>query len=660
MFIKQLISILRARWKNAFYVFLTVFVIGASLTLFLPKRYRAVATVVVNSSPSDQVGAAAVFGEADTSFMSTQVEIITSERTAILAQHATGVDKDSRLKEDFEQTTSGKGNFDSWLAARTLRNLQVKPSTDSNVIAISYTDRDSAKAAAMANAFVAAYATVVLEMRLDIAQQGNQFVQRRSKELLEALVGRQRALADYQLRNDVVLSDNNTDRERTRLDELHAQLTQLEVVASQSRERSNAAAKQPALMDDVQRSQIISAISTDLIRRQSALSELEQRFGPDHPQVQEARRAISEMRRQVEIETRRIGDRLRIASQIDAGRVAELKALIDSQRERVLARQQLDNTISVLRQEVQTAQRLYDTSLQKLSAADTDLQNQRVGVSVLKAATEPSVAWFPKVMFMMAATIVAGLVFGLGAAMIKELRDRRVRGRADIERELALPLIATVKESEVGELKTSEVSTVRPSKNSLQRATDELQTQWLMRAHQTETRGKGLAFISPDAGESKSLLATNLALALSRSGARTLLVNTDVEVNQGVRLLITKDSYIEDASDVRELTIAPEDSTTPRPDLYVVSADRFKPGTAQCLNLDAFKQMMQKWLIDFDHVIVDTSVEKSGIDPRLASIMCGTALLVVYEGRTKMENLSKLVEDLRGCGTDIFGSVCIE
>lgn len=660
MFIQQVLSILRARWRSAFHAFLIVLVVGSLLTLFWPKRYRAVATVVVNSANSDQVGAAAVFGAADTSFMSTQVEVISSERTAISAQRAIGLDKDPAQKEDFERRTSGKGDFESWLAARTLRSLTVKPSTDSNVISIAYTDGDRTRAAAMANAFVDAYTAVVLEMRLDIAQQGNRFVQRRSKELLEALVTRQRALSEFQLRNDVVLSDNHTNRERARLDELYAQLTQIESLASQSKERSNAAAKQPALMDEVQRSPVISAISTDLIRRQSTLSEMEQRFGPDHPQVQEARRAIAEMRRQVDLETRRIGDRLRIASQIDSGRLAELRSQIDHQRERVLERQQLDNTISVLRQEVQTAQQLYDSSLQKLSATDTDLQNHRIGVSVLKAATEPSLAWFPRALFTMGATIVAGLLAALGTAMVKELADRRVRGRGDLERELSLPLIAKANGQELSSVGNHGDFGTRQLQGSLASVTEELRTRWLLRAHQPESHLKGLAFVSTDAGDLKSLLAVDLALALSRSGARTLLVNTNFKPQETSPEQNIRHSNTDDAFEVNQLKVGTNNPASGQPNLYLVPAEHFKKDAPQFLNLDTFKRMMKKWLNDFDHVIVDTSTDGSGIDPRLASIMCGAALLIVYEGRTRMENLSTLVNDLRGSGTDVFGSVCIQ
>jgi uncharacterized protein involved in exopolysaccharide biosynthesis len=77
----QFLSILRARWWLVLLIFFLAVGITLGVSLILPKQYKAVASVVVDSKP-DPVSAMVYGSTVLPGFMATQVDIIQSDRVA--------------------------------------------------------------------------------------------------------------------------------------------------------------------------------------------------------------------------------------------------------------------------------------------------------------------------------------------------------------------------------------------------------------------------------------------------------------------------------------------------------------------------------------------------------------------------------------------------
>lgn len=95
-------------------------------------------------------------------YMTTQVDVIKSERVVRRALQSTKVDQDPELKAAWKRITDGRSDFEAWLAEVAARSLEAKPGKDSNVIAISYTARDPVVAAKVANAIVKSHIKTTL------------------------------------------------------------------------------------------------------------------------------------------------------------------------------------------------------------------------------------------------------------------------------------------------------------------------------------------------------------------------------------------------------------------------------------------------------------------------------------------------------------------
>ena len=90
-------------------------------------------------------------------FMATQVDVIQSDRVALRVVKNLKLAENSTIREQWQSETKGEGSIDSWLAELFQKNLDVKPSRESNVISVSYRAPEPRFAAAIANAFVVAF-----------------------------------------------------------------------------------------------------------------------------------------------------------------------------------------------------------------------------------------------------------------------------------------------------------------------------------------------------------------------------------------------------------------------------------------------------------------------------------------------------------------------
>ena len=166
MTLQQFLLILRARYKVALLTLLVTVATTTIISLLLPKQYTASAAVVVDVKSPDAVTGLMLQGMVVPSYMATQVDIINSDRVAEAVVKLLRMDSSTAIQQQWMEATEGKGQLIDWLATLLQRNVDVKPSRDSNVISINYSGTDPDFAAAVANAFAQAYISVNLDLRV--------------------------------------------------------------------------------------------------------------------------------------------------------------------------------------------------------------------------------------------------------------------------------------------------------------------------------------------------------------------------------------------------------------------------------------------------------------------------------------------------------------
>ena len=193
--VNHLVRIIRARWLSAVGTVAVMLAIAVAVTLLMPKRYVAAASVLVDVKSPDPINGVMMQGMMAPSYMNTQVDLIGSETVARRVVRDLQLDKDPAALASWQAATHGEGDREAWLVEWLGKGLDVKPTHDSNLLRVGYSSRSRQFAAAAANAFVKAYVDITLELRVAPAKQYKQFFDASAQQLRDALEVAQRKLS---------------------------------------------------------------------------------------------------------------------------------------------------------------------------------------------------------------------------------------------------------------------------------------------------------------------------------------------------------------------------------------------------------------------------------------------------------------------------------
>src|SRR4029079_3281822 len=149
------------------------------------------------------------------------------------------------------------------------------------------------------------------------AKRYSTFFDSRAKELREKSDAAQARLSDYQKKNGIIGTDDRLDIETQRLNELSTQLVTLQALAAESESRNAQARSQSERMSEVLNNPVIGSLKAEISRQQARLGELNNRLGDNHPQVQELKANLAELRSRLQSETGRVSGSVGVGNTVN-------------------------------------------------------------------------------------------------------------------------------------------------------------------------------------------------------------------------------------------------------------------------------------------------------------------------------------------------------
>jgi chain length determinant protein tyrosine kinase EpsG len=189
----------------------------------------------------------------------------------------------------------------------------------------------------------------------------------------------------------------------------------------------------------------------------------------------------------------------------------------------------------------------------------------------------------------------------------------------------------------------------------------ELRSQLLMGVMAPDQPRRALAVVSPDVGDGKTYLASNIAAAFSQLGGPTLFIDADMRSPRsqdifGIKLNRTGLSAM--LSGRAEEGLIQRSSQLPS--LFVLPVGAIPPNPLELIQRPAFAQLIQEMIGKFDHVIVDTPASTHGADARAIAALCGAVMVVGRRGRSRMKAMNNLVAALGRSPAKLAGIVMNE
>jgi len=450
MNLQQFLRILRARWLLMLVTLAITVGTTIVVSLILPKRYTATATVVVDVKGVDQISGLLLPMLPMGGYLATQVDIIQSHSVARRAVDLLKLADNPSAKELYMNETEGKGNIRDWLADLLIKYLKVEPSRESSVINISYSGTDPRFSAAVANAIVQSYINTNLELKVAPARQTNTFFNEQIKALKDNVEKAQQALSAYQREKGIIATDERLDVENNRLNDLSSQLVaaQAQTYDAQSRQRQVqdfvAKGQVPDALPDVLSNPVIQGLKANLTQLEAKQNDLSSKVGKNHPSYQSVVAELEGVKRKLIDEMKTISNTLASSASLAQKREDQIRGSLAAQRAKVLEMKKVRDDLAVLMREAENSQRAYDGAQGRMTQTKLESQTTQTNVMVINEAIEPIEPSSPKIVLNTILSVILGLMLAVGFALLREMSDRIVRSETDLTEALGVPVLGVL------------------------------------------------------------------------------------------------------------------------------------------------------------------------------------------------------------------------
>ena len=542
-------------------------------------------------------------------------------------------------------------------AAQTLSRA-LRPSTDriGNFLRVELTGKDPRQIAAIVNAVVERYVEVAADLKrekvTELARILNEQLQQAERSLREA----ENALESFRVQTITLPTERATPVSpglqstqapvlsnfftmRIDLDGIRQDRLAIEralVAETGSRVSTDALEAVGA----VQQSELAVALR-ELTAKRAELRAMRYRYSPQHPPVQQLAQAIDTL------ENRTVPALARgLLAELTA-READLNARIGSaSRElrqippRMIQEARLDRQVRI-------ADNLFGTLQHRYQEARLAEVSSIPDVRILEAAPVPQLPLNNLALYLLLGGLAGGLGLGLVLALLLEHLDRRVRYPNQVTAGMGLPILGAVPHLKARANGVGAASLIEAFRGV------ELN---LVYAHAT-TDPLVLTVTSPSAGDGKSFVAANLALAFADAGHTTVLVDGDIRRGDLNRVMATPQTP--GLTDVLAHAV-PLDSTILQTEFthlqFIASGTRMSRGP-ELLSSGAMSGMLNTLRTKYSVIIVDSPPLGAGIDAYALSAAAGNLLVVLRAGVTNRQVAEAKLHLLDRLPVRIFGAV---
>ncbi len=285
--------------------------------------------------------------------------------------------------------------------------------------------------------------------------------------------------------------------------------------------------------------------------------------------------------------------------------------------------------IEISRQQ-STMQSIYGFLLQKKEETALSYAANVSDSRVVDRASTTVAPVSPKMPIVFAVAIIVALAAGVVWVTLKELFNRRIMYRQDIERLTSHPVIAEISNDK------SKNPIVIGGVNSRSFVAEQFRKlRVALNYLGVNTTNKKVLVTSGISGEGKSFIATNLALSMALTGKKVVLLEMDLHSPAiGEQLKITSDvgisSYLLGTREPEEIIKRSEVNDN----LWFIPAGPLSANPTELLTTSRLQELLNYLDGIFDYIIIDTAPVGPVTDAYIISPYCDATLYVIRHRHT--------------------------
>jgi capsular exopolysaccharide synthesis family protein len=168
---------------------------------------------------------------------------------------------------------------------------------------------------------------------------------------------------------------------------------------------------------------------------------------------------------------------------------------------------------------------------------------------------------------------------------------------------------------------------------------------------------KTIMVTSSGPNEGKSTTAANLAVVFSQLGKKVLLVDADLRKPTAHRTFGVNNLFGFTTVLTKQATLTSSVLDTEEKDLYLLTSGPVPPNPAELLSSKSMEQFIEEAKEQFDYVIFDTPPLLAVADPQILANKVDGSILVVYSGKTEIDQAKKAKDLLSNAQSKLVGAV---
>jgi len=527
------------------------------------------------------------------------------------------------------------------------------------IVDIYYTSNDPEIAAKYANAVADQYVAQNLEFKKTANRDVSDWLSQRIIEQRAKVDAAEEALRTYREANVNValdergavivqgLSELTTSATKARTDRIEKEALYNQVRALQDDRAALESFGPLAAVPGVQQAR------NDLANARRVASQLSEKLLDKHPDLIRAREMVKTLEERLNGEITKAVEGFRIDFEKAKTTEASLQKTLEDQKSVALSTNPSGVELQVLIRDVEANRQVYQTMLDKSREAGLSEEIKSNNIRILDKAEIPRSPISPNTRATMQYGFMSGLAAAFGLVFLFEYLDNRIKSPDEVRSHLGIPLLGLVPTTKVGDNEKCPLLNNGVPMHFAE-AFRRVRTNVLF--SMPEADGRTVLVASAGPSEGKTLVASNLAIALAQAGQRVMIIDCDlrrprvheafnVPQEPGLSNLIVGDAK------------ASEMIRTAASGVAVLPAGRIPPNPAELLGSKRFQELLARLGERFDWIVIDSPPVMAVTDATVLAHLVSGVMFVASAEMTNKHAARTAVDQLVAADARVLGAV---
>lgn len=545
------------------------------------------------------------------------------------------------------------------------KHIKAELRRGTRLIDITVEDTNPALAKQIADMLLLEFAQWNFEAQREAGKLASNSLIEKVDRLKARLAISEQMLYDYKEKNDAVSLEEKQNIIVEKLRELNLRVTvakadriKLEADVVQMRQTERRSVKGLLLVPAVANSPDVVELKKSLAAKEAFLAQLGQRYGVRHHKFAEAQMELEKLRMELSASAIKAAEVLETTCQAAALNEQKLEAALREQEKLALDLNRIGIPYAALTRDVEADRAMYKAVLASLKEADVTKDIAPNAVRVIAHPLQPDRPSKPQKKLVLTLSMLAGLAIGGAVAFGSHAVDRSLASWRDAEALLGLRPLAEIPRSAIAK-RGAAGSSLLPTLDPI--VAESFRSLTASLSFFGESAPKSVLFTSAHHGDGKTFCAAGCAASFAELGMRTLLVDADYRTS-AVRRLFFGDTRLGTVADLSYLS-GSEDKwedvaqLTSIPNLSILSTVKGAADSANLLDAERVKQLIQWAASKYDRIIVDGAPAELGSDTLLVARHVQAVCLVIQAGQTPAEDVTQAAHRLAEAGAPVVGFV---